>query len=70
MLVEDTVDKANFVVDVINGLGFIVDFKNRVLRFGKEEVMLTTMSTSEKSSSRNCPTKLRKDRHGSNLGRD
>ena len=46
VLVADIVDEAILVVDVMNTYGFIVDFKNNVLRIGGEEVMLTT---SEKS---------------------
>ena len=34
----------------MNAYGFIVDFKNNVLRIGEEEVMLSTMNTSEKST--------------------
>ena len=49
VLVADIVDEANLGVDVMNAYGFIVDFTNNVLRIGKEEVMLSTMSTSEKS---------------------
>ena len=36
-------------MDITNAYGFIVDFKNNVLRIGGEEVMLSTMTTSEKS---------------------
>ena len=35
--------------DVMNAYGIIVDFKNNVLRIGGEEVMLSTMTTAEKS---------------------
>ena len=36
-------------MDITNAYGFIVDFKNNVLRIRGEEVMLSTMTTSEKS---------------------
>ena len=47
--VADIVDEAILGVDVMNAYGFIVDFKNCVLRIGGEEVMLSTMTTAEKS---------------------
>ena len=46
VLVADIVDEAILGVDVMNAYGFTVDFKNNVLRIGKEEVMLSTMNTS------------------------
>ena len=42
-------DEAILGVDVMNAYGFIVDFENNVLRIGGEEVMLSTMTTAEKS---------------------
>ena len=50
VLVADIVDEAILGVDVMNAYGFIVDFKNNVLRIGGEEVMLSTMTTAEKST--------------------
>ena len=49
VLVTDVVDEAILGVDVMDAYGFIVDFKNNVLRIGGEEVMLSTMTTAEKS---------------------
>ena len=49
VLDADIVDTAILGVDVMNAYGFIVDFKNNVLRIGGEEVMLSTMKTAEKS---------------------
>ena len=42
-------DEAILGVDIMNAYGFIVDFKNNVLRIGGEEVMLSTMTTAETS---------------------
>ena len=49
VLVADIVDAAILGVNVMNAYGFIVVFKNNVLRIGGEEVMLSTTTTSEKS---------------------
>ena len=49
VLVADIVDEAILGVEVMNAYGFIVDFKNNVLRIGGEEVMVSTMTTAEKS---------------------
>ena len=46
-LVADIVDEAILCVDVMNAYGFIVDFKNNVLRIG-EKLTLSTMNTLEK----------------------
>ena len=45
VLVADIVDEAILGVDIMNVYGFIVDFKNNVLRIGKEKVMLSTTET-------------------------
>ena len=42
VLVADIVDEAILGVNVRNAYGFIVDFKNNVLKITGEEVMLTT----------------------------
>ena len=49
VLVAEIVDETILGVDTMNAYGFIVDFKNNVLRIGGEEVMLSTMTTAEKS---------------------
>ena len=49
VLVADIVDEPILVVDVMNAYGFIVDFKNSVMRIGGEEVMLSITTISEKS---------------------